>query len=274
MDLLAILPLGFLVGMGHALEADHLAAVATMLNDRGSRLATILRGAFWGLGHTLALFAICTVVILFGLSISHRTEALLEITVGLMIVLLGLHLLWTLRRNKVHLHAHSHGGATHLHVHAHAAGPGHDVAPTAGRTAPGHPSMRGHRHIHRNMRGNLKAMAIGLMHGAAGSAGLLVLVVAATSTLAEAMAYFAVFGAGSILGMAAISAVASYPLRLLHQGGRWMRAATGVAIALGAIYVGGSLVWRGYGVIAPAPGCNTPAAPPPASCATGASAIN
>ena len=231
MEFFTVLPLGFLIGMGHALEADHLAAVATMLDSKSSRWATVARGAFWGLGHTIALFIISTAVVLFGLGISNRMEAGMEIAVGLMIILLGANLIWTFHRNEIRLHSHRHGGRTHLHLHSRAAAEA-DL----------------HAHQHRR-RGHIKAMGVGLMHGAAGSAGLLVLVVAATSTLTQAMIYFAGFGAGSILGMAAVSAVASYPLHLLQRGGLWLRGLTAAAIGLGAVSIGGMLMIEGFTVI-------------------------
>ena len=119
MSIAAILPLGFIIGMGHALETDHLAAVSNMLAEKGNRRALIARGAFWGLGHTLALFLICTAVVLLGLTISGTLQASVEFTVGVMIVALGVQTLWRLHRDRVHIHVHDHGAAPHLHAHSH-----------------------------------------------------------------------------------------------------------------------------------------------------------
>ena len=226
MDLLALLSVGLFVGMGHAFEADHLAAVSTMLNDENSRRAAIRRGMFWGLGHTLSLFLICSVVVLLGLSISTKMESALELAVGLMIVALGARLLWSMRRSGVHVHGHKHGDEHHIHMHHHTdeLSQNHD-----------------NHHSQKARRNNLKALAIGLMHGAASSAGLLALMVASVQGIAGALLYFTVFGFGSIVGMAMISAVASYPLGLLQKGSSWMRLATSGAIGAGAIYIGASL---------------------------------
>ncbi len=229
MDILAFLPIGFLVGMSHALEADHLAAVATMLQRKDGRRSMILRGAVWGLGHTVALFAICSAVVLLGLTISGTVGATLEFAVGLMIVALGAQVLWRLRREKIHFHVHEHDGVRHFHAHSHA----QDRMPH---------SESLHRHAHETFRTHRKALFIGMMHGAAGSAGLLVLMVAATENAAQALASFLAFGIGSIIGMAALSAIASYPLIVAQRGTIWMRKTTTAAIGCGALWVGAALM--------------------------------
>ncbi len=231
MEELAFLPVGLLVGMAHALEADHMAAVATMMEREGNRKRLILRGAFWGVGHTISLFAICSVVLLFGLSISERLESSFEMAVGFMILGLGLHLLWKISRRGVHAHVHSHGdGRTHLHFHQHDT-TGGDLEKR----------MREHGHAG-NFAGMMKPLAIGLLHGAAGSAGLLVLILAATKNLWQSYAYAALFGIGAMIGMALLSAVVSLPLVALNRrGGNWVQRTTSLAIAAVAIYVGVSL---------------------------------
>ncbi len=226
-DSWAFLSLGFVIGMAHALEADHLAAVSAMLNGKASRGSLIARGAAWGLGHTLALFGLCALVVLGGLTITGRAEAALELAVGVMIVGLGARVLWRLRRDKVHLHVHSHGQERHVHLHSHAADP-----------LPHAASRHEHRHP---ARAHLGSLGIGLLHGAAGSAGLLVLTVAATDSTAQALAYIAVFGFGSMIGMAALTAVASYPLAVIERQAVWMKTATGLSIGGLAIWIGGSL---------------------------------
>ena len=222
----AFLSLGFVIGMAHALEADHLAAVAAMTDRRDGRRALIARGAFWGLGHTLALFAICTTVVLLGLSISGRAEAALELVVGLMIAALGLRVLWRMHRERIHIHVHEHDGHRHLHAHTHSGE---------------RPHAQDHGHRHRVGRGELATMGVGLVHGAAGSAGLLVLTVAATESIGQSLAYFAIFGVGSMVGMAALSAVLSLPLSQVQRGAGWMKSAVSLAIAGLALFIGGGL---------------------------------
>jgi len=231
-DYTAFLSLGFVIGMAHALEADHLAAVGAMIDRRAGRRSLILRGTVWGLGHTLSLFAISSTVVLFGLAFSGRLEAGLELAVGLMIVGLGARVLWKLRRERIHLHVHEHDGAAHLHLHSHAGEGAHHAS--------------GHDHAH-PARQHLGVLGVGMMHGAAGSAGLLVLTLAATDSIAQALIYFAVFGLGSITGMAALTAIASYPLGAIERGANWMKTATGLGIGGLAIWIGGGLALRSFG---------------------------
>lgn len=199
------LALGFLIGMQHALEADHLAAVGTMaLGERSSKRGLALRGAVWGLGHTITLFAICAAVILLGLTLTDRTAALLEFSVGGMLVLLGVDVFRKMRKRKVHFHLHDHGdGKVHLHAHSH-----------QGSRKPH--SEDAHRHRHPTGF-PIRPLFVGLVHGAAGSAGLLALAVAATKDAWTAVAYVLVFGIGSIFGMAALTAVAAWPLRAVEK---------------------------------------------------------
>ena len=227
MSIAAVLPLGFIIGMGHALETDHLAAVSNMLAEKGNRRALIARGAFWGLGHTLSLFLICTAVVLLGLTISGTLQAGFEFAVGVMIVSLGVQTLWRLNRDRVHIHAHDHGGAPHMHAHSH-----------KGEALP-HTRAR-HAHTHRAR--NAKALGIGLVHGAAGSGALFVLTISATQTVAGALAYFAVFGIGAMAGMAALSAIASFPLMFAQRGATWLRTGTTLTIGCAALWIGGTVM--------------------------------
>lgn len=235
MEIWSVLVFGMLVGMQHALEADHLAAVAAMSAKKSSRRQLVLRGAYWGLGHTLALFAICGAAILLGLAISERVEALLEFCVGVMIILLGGHVLLTLFRRRIHFHVHQHGGERHVHAHAHAGeSTGHEASP--------------HAHAHPG-GGFIKALIVGLVHGAAGSGGLLVLIVAVSQSTAWALFTVLSFGLGSILGMATLSFVASYPLKFLEKGAAWLNQAAMAAIGGFAVLIGGALVIENAGTL-------------------------
>jgi ABC-type nickel/cobalt efflux system permease component RcnA len=226
MELWSLLAFGALVGMQHALEADHLAALAALNANPSSRRNLVLRGAWWGLGHTIALFAICGTVLLLGLSLGEGLEATLEFVVGLMVAGLGLNVLWTIYRRRIHFHAHEHdGGVRHLHAHTHETErkQNHAVSP----------------HEHRHPRHGLaKALTIGLVHGAAGSGALLVLLVAAANSVGMALSYIACFGLGSIAGMAALSFVASFPLSAAARSARWLHNATLAAIGVFAIAIG------------------------------------
>ncbi len=214
--------LGFLVGMHHALEADHLAAVGAMAASQpGSRKQLALRGAAWGLGHTLTLLGISAAVILLGFTLTGRTAATLEFAVGVMLVLLGADVLRRMAKQRVRFPLHSHDDG-HNHIHAAA------LPPDA-------KDMTHHAH------GNglpKRAVLVGLMHGAAGSAGLLALAVAATKSATTAMAYVAVFGIGSILGMALLSYTVAWPLTAVQQRITWVWRGLSVAAGIVAITVG------------------------------------
>ncbi len=229
---LSLLALGFVVGLAHALDADHVAAVAAMMSSGGSRRSMVARGMAWGIGHTLALFAICSTVVLLGLTISGRIEASLEFVVGVMIVFLGARVFWKLRRERVHIHIHEHDGDAHLHAHSH-----------AGEHSDHFRSAHDHTHA---LRALAPSMGVGLVHGAAGSAGLLVLIVASAPSAGQAMLAFAIFGIGSMLGMAALTGIASYPLGYIHRSAVWMRTSLAVAIGALALFVGGSVILDSY----------------------------
>jgi ABC-type nickel/cobalt efflux system permease component RcnA len=235
MEYYTLLFFGCVVGMQHALEADHLAAVAALSAGKASRQTLLLRGSIWGLGHTITLLAICGVLLLLGKSISPRVEAMLEFAVGMMIVYLGTTVLCRLWKRRAHFHFHKHEqGLHHLHIHAHAG----DNAPHADSC---------HDHEHRDL-GLRRSLVVGMIHGAAGSAALLVLAAAADS-FAQAAAYVLAFGAGSIIGMATLSFVASYPLRLMDQYANWLNRAAFVGIGCVAIVIGVSLIGGSWSVL-------------------------
>lgn len=234
--MLGFLTIGFLVGMSHALEADHLAAVGAMANGRSSRWGLALRGAAWGLGHTITLLAICSAVVIFGFALTDQTAAALEFSVGAMLVLLGVDVMRRMRRRRVHFHVHDHGdGQRHIHAHSHrdAAVP-HQADP--------------HRHEHPQGL-PFRALLVGLVHGAAGSAGLLALAVAATREPMMAVGYFLVFGLGSMIGMAALSFVAAWPLGWIEHGAKWLHRTVTIAIAATAIGLGISVMMDTGGVV-------------------------
>ncbi len=219
-----ILGLGFLLGMQHALEADHIAAVSSIAARR-SQVGDIVRhGLTWGLGHTLTLFAFAGAALLLGRAIPESMARPIETAVGIMLVGLGAHVLWRLWRDRVHFHRHGHGdGTVHFHAHSHAG----DVAPHA-RTA--HAQAHIHEHGFR-----WRTLLVGLMHGMAGSAALLVLTVSQASSPAVGLGYVALFGIGSMVGMGALSSLIAVPLAVTA---RWLTFANqGLQGAVGVVTV-------------------------------------
>jgi high-affinity nickel permease len=223
----AILGLGFLLGMQHALEADHIAAVSSIAARRTDVGDIVKHGLTWGIGHTLTLFAFAGAAIVLGEAIPAHFAQPLETAVGLMLVGLGAHVLWRLWRDRVHFHRHDHGdGQVHIHAHSH-----------AGETA-AH-SRASHTHAH-GFR--WRTLLIGLMHGMAGSAALFVLAVSQASSPAVGLGYVALFGIGSMVGMAALSSAIAVPLavsaRWLTWANRGMQAIVGVVtVAIGIMTI-------------------------------------
>ena len=220
-----ILGLGFLLGMQHALEADHIAAVSSIAARRTHVGDIVRHGLTWGLGHTLTLFAFAGAAIWLGRAIPEHVARPIEAAVGIMLVGLGAHVLWRLWRDRVHFHRHGHGdGTVHIHAHSH-----------AGETLPHARAPHAHAHIH-GFR--WRTLLVGLMHGMAGSAALLVLAVSQAASPAVGLGYVALFGIGSMIGMAALSTVIAVPLavsaRWLTWANRGLQGAVGaVTIALG-----------------------------------------
>jgi len=221
----AILGLGFLLGMQHALEADHIAAVSSIAARR-SRVGDIVKhGLTWGLGHTLTLFAFAGCAILLGRAIPDTIAKPIEAAVGIMLMGLGAHVLWRLWRDRVHFHRHGHAdGTVHFHAHSH-----------AGDMAPHVRSPHLHEHGFR-----WRTLLVGLMHGMAGSAALLVLAATQASSPAAGLGYVVLFGIGSMIGMGVLSAIIAVPLafsaRFLTFANRALQGAVGVVtIAIGLV---------------------------------------
>src|SRR5687767_4368057 len=118
---LPLLGLGFVLGLKHATEADHLVAVSTVVSEHRSVWRSAAVGGLWGLGHTASLFAAGALLIALRVTIPDGVRVVLELGVALMIVLLGTRILYLVlrRRRDVHVHAHTHDGRTHTHLHFH-----------------------------------------------------------------------------------------------------------------------------------------------------------
>jgi sulfite exporter TauE/SafE len=219
---LALLAFGFLLGLRHALDVDHLAAVSTIVSARRGVWTSSLVGALWGLGHTAALLVVGLAVVALHAEIPPSVAHGLELGVAAMLVALGLNLLRTLRRGgRLHLHAHHHGGRLHVHPHVHRPGTAHD-----------HPGP------------GPRPFLVGLVHGLAGSAALMLAVAATIPSPALAMAYVTVFGCGSIGGMMAMSALVGVPLSLAAERFAPAEGVVRACAALASVAVGLGLAWR------------------------------
>lgn len=218
-----VLGFGFVLGMQHALEADHIAAVSSIAARRTNVGDIVRHGLTWGLGHTITLFLFAGAAIALGYAIPEHLARPLEAAVGVMLVGLGSHVLWRLWRARVHFHAHGHGGGTtHLHAHSHA----YDVVSHTRST---------HAHVH-GFR--WRSLFVGLMHGMAGSAALLVLAVSQAASPLSGLLYVALFGVGSMIGMGALSAVIALPLAASARFLTWANRAIQVVVGVVTIAIG------------------------------------
>jgi High-affinity nickel-transport protein len=218
-----ILGLGFLLGMQHALEADHIAAVSSIAARRSQVADIVKHGLTWGLGHTLTLFVFAGCAILLGRAIPETVARPIETAVGVMLVGLGVHVLWRLWRDRVHFHQHGHGdGTVHFHAHSH-----------AGETAPHARAAHAHEHGFR-----WRTLLVGLMHGMAGSAALLVLTVTQASSPSAGLGYIALFGVGSMIGMGALSTVIAIPLAVSARWLTWANRALQGAVGFATVAIG------------------------------------
>jgi sulfite exporter TauE/SafE len=219
----SVLVIGFVLGLRHATDADHLAAVSTIVSEKKDLFTASLVGGLWGVGHTLSLFAVGLVVILFKLQISESVEARLEAAVGVMLVILGLNALRKIfQAKKIHVHTHEHDGHTHTHIHSH--------------------QLEVSEESHH--RFSPRSILIGMVHGLAGSAGLMFLILPTIESPVVALAYILIFGIGSIGGMMAMSFVIGLPFHLTE--GRLTFVNRGIRLAAGlfSLALGGYIVYE------------------------------
>lgn len=202
---LAVLGLGLAFGLKHATEADHIVAVSTIVSEHRSLWRSVVVGALWGMGHTASLIAVGIVVLALRVVIPDWVASWLEFGVALMIIGLGASaLVRALRkRREFHLHRHQHDGVSHLHVHFHDRETEH-AGPVAA-------------HSHTVSIVGLKPFLVGAMHGLAGSAALMLLVLAQTQSLIVGLVYLGVFGVGSIFGMVLMSGLVGLPFMLISR---------------------------------------------------------
>ena len=198
----ALAGLGLLLGFRHAFEPDHLAAVSTLATRQGKLLDACRLGVAWAVGHSLSVGVVVGAIMLFGLQLPRRLWPAADFLVGLLLIGLGASVLVRYVRGRWHLHVHAHDGGPHLHLHSHA----HDAS-----------------HAHAHPQGDARrSLGFGLLHGLAGSAAILVLLVAAAPTRTAQLTYFLAFAAGTMLGMLLVSFSLAGLVRLASgRGARW-----------------------------------------------------
>jgi ABC-type nickel/cobalt efflux system permease component RcnA len=209
---LSIIAVGFFLGMRHATDPDHVIAVTTIVSRQRSIPMAALTGVFWGIGHTLTIFIVGSAIIIFDVVIPARIGLSMELSVGLMLIVLGVMNVVSFLRSArsissgpheeplvVHSHAHGHGDYVHSHPHGHVP-----------ETHPHSPDRTPVTLLDRLFGGmapyqQIRPLAVGVVHGLAGSAAVALLVLTIIRNPRWAIVYLLVFGAGTVGGMMLIT---------------------------------------------------------------------
>lgn len=201
--LLSAAMLGFLLGLRHALDPDHVVAVSTIVSAEPNWRRSSLIGGFWGLGHATSLLTLGGIIVALRINVTELAASRLEIIVSVMLVGLGLYAINAARAGfRLHTHAHRHeqNGREQEHVHLHTHTP---------HSAPAH----GHAH---SLKFGLRPYLVGLVHGVAGSGGLALLVMATAKTAGAGFLYMAALAFGAMVGMGILSGLLTLPLAALR----------------------------------------------------------
>ena len=210
--------LGLLLGLRHATDADHVVAVSTIVSESRNAWRGIWIGGSWGLGHTTPLLILGIAILLLKETFLDRYDSVahyFEFGVGVMLVFLGVQVFWNLKRGRLHVHQHEHEGNPHLHVHAtHRPSPDEAEERPSSFFSPGRPVFRA------------KSYVIGIIHGLAGSAAVMLVLLPSISNFWVGIGYLLLFGLGTIMSMAVITILLGVPFAV---SGRFERLNVGVA---------------------------------------------
>ncbi|MFT7673050.1 MAG: hypothetical protein ACI845_001460 [Gammaproteobacteria bacterium] len=225
----SILLFGFLIGLRHAIEADHVMAVASLAADKNPS-GVVRQGVVWGLGHTLTLLVVGGIVIYADSLIPAEVANTLELIVGIMLLVLGGDLIRRVVKSRWHIHTHKHiNGLSHNHLHSH----------------PVKVDREATWHDHFHPRGlPVRALLVGMMHGLAGSAALVLLALQTVESPLIGFFYIIIFGLGSIFGMALLSVCIAVPMKhpLLQTG--WLRNGLSGVIGISTMFLGAYTIYN------------------------------
>lgn len=230
---LAALMLGFLLGLKHATDADHVVAVSTIASEYRNAWKGIWVGGSWGLGHSTPLLVLGVIILLFKETVIDRYDSVapvFEFGVAIMLVFLGVQVFWNLKRGRLHVHEHSHDKGPHVHIHAtHDRTADPEVESPHGFFNPGKPFFR------------TKSYVIGVIHGLAGSAAVMLILLPKISSFWVGLGYILMFGVGTILSMGVITLFLGVPFAI---GGGFKKINTAVAGVAGmsSLVFGGALM--------------------------------
>jgi ABC-type nickel/cobalt efflux system permease component RcnA len=234
---LSIIAVGFFLGMRHATDPDHVVAVTTIVSRQRNLLKAAFTGIFWGIGHTITIFAVGAAIILFDVVIPARIGLSMELSVGIMLIVLGAMNIASFLRTAqavsparsesevVHSHVHTHGDYVHTHSHRH--------------------EPEKHSHYHQTpltwldrlfgkigLYQQLRPLLVGIVHGLAGSAAIALLILTTIRNPRWALVYLLVFGAGTVGGMMlitmSIASAFNFFGRRHENFSQWLGLASGV----------------------------------------------
>jgi ABC-type nickel/cobalt efflux system permease component RcnA len=208
----SIVAVAFFLGMRHATDPDHVIAVTTIVSRQRNLLKAAMTGIFWGIGHTLTIFVVGTIIILFDVVIPARIGLSMELAVGLMLIVLGVINIASFLRSaralsphfqeesdRIHQHLHSHGEYVHSHAHGHCPEThSHDAQQVELTWLD---RLFGRIGLYQQLR----PLVVGIVHGLAGSAAVALLILTTIRNPHWAIAYLLVFGAGTVGGMMLIT---------------------------------------------------------------------
>jgi len=215
---LSILVFGFLLGIKHSFETDHVVAVTTIVSEHKKLLQAALVGTFWGMGHTTTLFVIGLSVLVLKIAIPQQISLFFEMIVGITLVVLGLAAIY--RTVSFHIHVHTHSHLTHVHQHMH--------------------TNTSHSHVHK------KSFLMGTLHGLAGSGALMLLVLSTIRNTMEGVIYILLFGIGSAGGMTVISLILGLPFLLSTQKFPNIQKYLSLVAGIISVVVGATLAYEIY----------------------------
>lgn len=199
-ELAAALVLGLLLGAKHSLDPDHVVAVSTIVTQYRNPLRACWVGTSWGLGHTTTLILVGLVIVGLRLQFPTNLALFFEFSVGVVLIILGINVLLKYRRRQVHVHAHTSPRSSHRHFHSHGETLNHSSIHH--RLLPGKPFFRG------------KSYLVGTVHGLAGSAALMLLVLGTIQSPIASFTYIFLFGLGSMVAMGVLTICIAIPFAI------------------------------------------------------------
>ncbi len=220
--------MGFLLGLKHATDADHVVAISAIASEYRNAWKGIWVGVSWGLGHTTPLLGIGIIILILKdrvLDVYADVAPIFEFGVGAMLVFLGIQVYWGIRKGALHVHDHEHDGTKHVHIHAtHTEEADPTIEQEHGFFRPGKPFFRA------------KSYFIGIMHGLAGSAAVMLAFLPTISSTFVGVAYIALFGIGTIFSMAIITLALGIPFAISGSYKRLNKIVSAVAGGLSIVF--------------------------------------